>query len=266
MSIFKHGTIGAAALALGLGAAPAFAQHTPQNASPPNPGAERSSEESPPAPEATSERERPNARQSRSPQPRGEDTRSERRDARFASLDREQRREIQERLQRDGHYEGEIDGIYGPQTRAALRSFQEQEQLAVTGRFDASTARVMGIDAEGEVQRVSGTTQAGEQGPVREAQRALAQAGFETGPADGVMGPRTERALRDYQRANQLQVTGELDARTLRSLGLAQDAAIPQAGERPRADEPRPLREPSQRERSSAADERAPTDERPRAR
>ncbi|NYS23372.1 lytic murein transglycosylase [Rhodobacteraceae bacterium 2376] len=40
-------------------------------------------------------------------------------------------------------------------------------------------------------------------------QRRLTAAGFDTGGADGVLGPNTERAIRDFQRARGLSQTGE---------------------------------------------------------
>jgi hypothetical protein len=55
--------------------------------------------------------------------------------------------------------------------------------------------------------------------PVREAQRRLNAAGFDAGPVDGIVGPRTRRALIKYQAANGLEVTGELDAATLARFG-----------------------------------------------
>jgi len=45
-------------------------------------------------------------------------------------------------------------------------------------------------------------------GNTRDLQRALSQRGFNAGPADGVYGPRTRRAVMDWQRANNQQVTG----------------------------------------------------------
>jgi hypothetical protein len=46
---------------------------------------------------------------------------------------------------------------------------------------------------------------------VAQAQRALEAAGFDPGPLDGVLGPRTEAALRRFQEAQGLPVSGELD-------------------------------------------------------
>ena len=51
-------------------------------------------------------------------------------------------------------------------------------------------------------------------------QRALAQLGYYHGPVDGVVGPQTERAIRWFQSADSLPVTGEIDSATLRSLRI----------------------------------------------
>jgi peptidoglycan hydrolase-like protein with peptidoglycan-binding domain len=49
---------------------------------------------------------------------------------------------------------------------------------------------------------------------VRGAQQALRDKGFDPGPIDGVMGPRTTAALRDFQSKEGLMATGQLDADT----------------------------------------------------
>src|SRR5688572_448209 len=51
------------------------------------------------------------------------------------------------------------------------------------------------------------------------AQVALDRAGFSPGELDGAMGNNTKRALRAFQKARGLQETGELDDRTVSSLG-----------------------------------------------
>jgi peptidoglycan hydrolase-like protein with peptidoglycan-binding domain len=59
---------------------------------------------------------------------------------------------------------------------------------------------------------------AGQSVEVRAMQEALKDRGFDPGPIDGVMGPQTAAALREYQRAENLRITGQLDAATVSSL------------------------------------------------
>lgn len=55
---------------------------------------------------------------------------------------------------------------------------------------------------------------------VREAQRALRDLGYDPGPIDGVVGPRTRTALAKYQTSERLPVTSDLDALTLERLDV----------------------------------------------
>jgi peptidoglycan hydrolase-like protein with peptidoglycan-binding domain len=55
---------------------------------------------------------------------------------------------------------------------------------------------------------------------VREAQRALRDLGYDPGPVDGIVGPRTRQALARYQRAEKITVTGRLDAETMVRLDI----------------------------------------------
>lgn len=68
----------------------------------------------------------------------------------------------------------------------------------------------------------------------RQVQARLHSAGYAPGAADGVPGPQTVAALRQYQTAQGLPVTGLLDEATRKDLGLVSDAAAAQSGERPR--------------------------------
>ncbi len=72
---------------------------------------------------------------------------------------------------------------------------------------------------------------------VLKAQRLLNALGYDPGKADGVMGPRTRRAIAAYQRSNNLPPTSELDESTLRALGLLD---VPQEPETPPAPAPPP--------------------------
>ncbi len=55
-------------------------------------------------------------------------------------------------------------------------------------------------------------------GGIVEAQRLLAQLGYDPGPADGVAGPKTGRAVEAFQRKNEMDVTGELDSQVLAAM------------------------------------------------
>jgi len=59
---------------------------------------------------------------------------------------------------------------------------------------------------------------------IRRAQEALAEKGFYDGPTDGVSGPRTRSAIRDFQHSRHLAETGQLDERTVQELGIDRGA------------------------------------------
>lgn len=62
---------------------------------------------------------------------------------------------------------------------------------------------------------------------IRQAQRALKDKGHDPGPIDGVLGRRTRAALRHYQQAEGLNVTGQLDTETGARLGLPRGVGPP---------------------------------------
>jgi peptidoglycan hydrolase-like protein with peptidoglycan-binding domain len=55
---------------------------------------------------------------------------------------------------------------------------------------------------------------------VKSVQEALKDKGHNPGPIDGVMGPQTQQALRNFQRAQNIQQTGQLDSSTASALGV----------------------------------------------
>jgi peptidoglycan hydrolase-like protein with peptidoglycan-binding domain len=46
---------------------------------------------------------------------------------------------VQGRMQQQGMYRGNVDGVWGPGTESAVRSYQQQHNLNATGRLDADT-------------------------------------------------------------------------------------------------------------------------------
>lgn len=52
---------------------------------------------------------------------------------------------IQQKLKNWGYYTGSVDGIFGSQTRAAVKYFQQRNGLSVDGIVGSKTAAAMGI-------------------------------------------------------------------------------------------------------------------------
>jgi hypothetical protein len=50
---------------------------------------------------------------------------------------------VQDALARRGYYEGEVDGVIGSQTRSAIREFQRDNGLPVTGQINSSLLRTL---------------------------------------------------------------------------------------------------------------------------
>ena len=53
---------------------------------------------------------------------------------------------------------------------------------------------------------------------VRSVQQSLQDKGFDVGPIDGVMGPRTQSALREFQQRQGIQGAGQLNQETMSAL------------------------------------------------
>ena len=79
--------------------------------------------------------------------PRRSDARSDAgmRDSRSAMTSGEDVRQAQKKLNELGYQTGQVDGVIGPRTEAALRSFQQSKNIAVTGRLDETTTNALGL-------------------------------------------------------------------------------------------------------------------------
>lgn len=61
------------------------------------------------------------------------------------ATDKSEVRSVQQNLKDNGYYNGNVDGLMGPQTREAIRKYQKAESLPVTGRLDSQTAGKLGV-------------------------------------------------------------------------------------------------------------------------
>ena len=120
-------------------------------------------------------------------------------------------RELQVALQETGHDPGSIDGVFGAQTEAAVRAFQEGRGIDVDGVVGLITWRNIDEFAEFDEPALrEGSTGL----PVRRAQSRLTAAGFDTGGVDGQFGSRTESGVRVFQQAKGLTDDGIIGPQT----------------------------------------------------
>lgn len=74
-------------------------------------------------------------------------------------------------------------------------------------------------EAPGAEEKAPKQKETGSRAQVKAVQEALKEKGQDPGPIDGIMGPRTKAALKDFQRSEDLPETGRLDAETMTKLG-----------------------------------------------
>lgn len=90
--------------------------------------------------------------------------------------------------------------------------------------FVALAIVIIGLSPLGCSTAVSAGMPAAQNENVKHAQEILHAKGFYKGSIDGVLGPRTRTAIREYQRAEKLPVTGHLDAKTASKMGVGQES------------------------------------------
>jgi len=107
---------------------------------------------------------------------------------------------FQRQLQALNYYQGKIDGIIGPGTVAALKKFQIEENLPITGIFDSATQTALNknyLPTNNQQTIVTPYTLSNNPSiqEIQMMQRRLQVAGLYQGPIDGIMGQKTQEAL-----------------------------------------------------------------------
>jgi peptidoglycan hydrolase-like protein with peptidoglycan-binding domain len=128
---------------------------------------------------------------------------------------------LQKSLAEAGYYQGDVDGVYGPETVDAVESLQKAHGLPVTGAVDKATDAALRADlgAKGGAaakEAVVSTTAV---------QQTLKLAGYWDGPVDGEWTPALTDAVKTFQTELGVKPTGEVDAATVAALEKAIAAA-----------------------------------------
>lgn len=132
---------------------------------------------------------------------------------------------VQETLKELNFYGGDVDGLLGPNTRVAIEAYQTKMGMPVTGTVDdqlldhlgtgSVTPTVLPSPAPREEPKEAKNEAAAKpvslthDDRVAKVQAGLKEFGNDAIEVDGVIGARTEAAIREFQSLFGLQVTGE---------------------------------------------------------
>lgn len=130
---------------------------------------------------------------------------------------------LQVRLKDTGFDPGPIDGVWGTKTRSAVLRFEagctmardlpstfEREMLAANRPMPMPSEEknypAVAKSAETESEKITRTgNRTFDREMIREEQLRLRDAGFDPGPIDGILGPRTKAALERYKKSLELK-------------------------------------------------------------
>lgn len=124
--------------------------------------------------------------------------------------------EIQKALNARGYSPGPSDGLFGSSTGSAIRAYQRDNNLLINGQASAALLTHIENNQPGVSQRRNVETTderddgARQEQVIRRTQQRLDALGY-TVSETGALDWQTRLALRDYQRDNNLTVTGDLD-------------------------------------------------------
>ena len=135
---------------------------------------------------------------------------------------------VQQRLKQNGAYGGRTDGVWGPDSAAALEQFQRAHGLQVTGQLNQATVATLGLNPAdllavappGVPTASASSAEPLSQDAIRSVQSRLRQLGFYSGRIDGIWGPSMQTSLQRFQQGRGLQATGQLNPATVTALGL----------------------------------------------
>lgn len=130
-------------------------------------------------------------------------------------------RAIQRELGSRGYETGGTDGMPGLLTRAAIMAYQHDSKLPLTGEASEQLLQAIIFGREDTKATVADAGRATGQAEriVRNVQEQLNALGYNAGPVNGRLSEDTMRAIREFETAQSLQVTGRVSGPLVARLG-----------------------------------------------
>ena len=113
----------------------------------------------------------------------------------------------------------------GDQQKQSQGTSGQQSQSAQGSTAGQQSGKQSSSAASGATSGQGSQKQAQSSDLVKQAQEKLKAAGHDVGPVDGIMGPKTQAGVKDFQQKKGLQASGQLDKQTLAALGVSGDMA-----------------------------------------
>lgn len=133
---------------------------------------------------------------------------------------------VQVRLKTLGFYKSTVDGKWGSNTKAAVKSFQSSRGLGADGVVGSGTAKALGL----KLPISGGVTYGNTAANVAAVQARLKTYGYLTAKPDGVWGNKTLAAIMSYQSDKGMTVDGKVGSGTAKKLGLTLSSAARSGG------------------------------------
>lgn len=134
-------------------------------------------------------------------------------------------RRVQAKLWAGGRYSGALDGVAGPETKAAISKFEAARGMEITGRITPGLLVALEVDSaavfdEAVYLKTLPGNSAKFKRIVQDAQVVLFVFGYYSGLIDGVVGPDTRDAISKFQIDNGIAANGALTPETLDALHI----------------------------------------------
>ncbi|WP_164668805.1 NlpC/P60 family protein [Virgibacillus doumboii] len=144
---------------------------------------------------------------------------------------------LQHKLNKLSYYEDEIDGDFAVLTEHALKKFQADNNIKVTGQGDFKTLNVMIVKEKkkymDQIKNMSESIYPGMHSEdVKIVQKALEYFGYYTGEIDGIYGPLTKKALETAEKEHDLDLVNEVSQSSLTALYESDDEQVEQKVEK----------------------------------
>ena len=158
---------------------------------------------------------------------------------------------LQQDLADAGYFEGEVDGVYGPETVDAVAALQKANGLPQTGTMDKATEAAL----RAELEAAGGAAAEEAMASTAALQQTLTLAGYWDGPVDGQWTDELTDALEELQKDLGVEPTGTVDSATIAAFNeaLATAQATPTPSPTPETSVPaEPSDEPSPTDSASS--------------